>query len=122
MLWSITMRLISNIRDFFSALLAFVTGVLAHLLQRGKKKEMAEYCHVCQVHEKPLQLGRYMIRTGPRAGLVLDPLPEISVFVCNRHHPDGCLDGAVWAKETQDFLKKLEVATQCVYLYDHNRQ
>lgn len=64
-----------------------------------------------------------MIRTGPRAGaLVLDPLPEVSVFVCNRHHPDSYLDGAVWAKETQDFLGELNVAAQCVYLHNHHRQ
>ena len=117
------MKFISTIRALFLALRAFLSGILVYLLNRGRKKEMAEYCHVCRVHEKPLQLGRYMIRTGPRAGaLVLDPLPELSVYVCNRHHPDCHLDGALWANETQDFLKELKVAAQCVYLHSLHRQ
>lgn len=111
------------IREFFAALCAFISGIWSHLLLRGRKNEIVECCHVCQVLEKPLQLGRYMVHTGRRANSPLfeDP-PEFSVYVCNRHHPDIHVDGAVWAPETQDFLKKLDVSAHCVYFYHYNRQ
>lgn len=115
--------LLTHIRELISSFRVLVSGVLAHLLARGRKSEKDEYCHVCHVLKKPLQIGRYMIRTGPRAGaLVRDPLPELKIFVCNRHHPDYNLDGALWAGETQEFLKKLDVAVHSVYFYHHNRQ
>ena len=117
------MKLFSIVREFFSALRALISGMWEYLLLRGQKNETAECCHICQALEKPLQLGRYMIRTGPRANSPsFDHPPEFAIYVCNRHHPDIHVDGALWAAETQDFLKKLDVSAHCVYFYHYNRQ
>lgn len=117
------MRLFVVVREFLTALRVYLSGVLGYFLNRGRKVQEAEYCHVCQVLEKPLQLGRYMIRTGPRSGAQApEQLSEVEVYVCNRHHPDPNLEGALWAQETQEFLKKLDVAVHCVYLHHHHRQ
>jgi hypothetical protein len=121
--WRNSMKMFSRVQNFLSALRTLLAGLLAHLLVRGRKSQDAEYCHVCQALGKPLQLGRFMIRPGARKGVqVLDPLPDIEIFVCNRHHPDCHLDGALWAEETQELLKKLDLATLCVYVHHHHRQ
>ena len=117
------MKFTQHLQATWASLRALLLGLSAYVLVHVRKKEAEQYCQVCQVLEKPLQLGRYMIRTGPRAGALLFDVPhELSVYVCNRHHPDTNMEGAVWAKETQDFLKQLHVAAQCVYLYHHHRQ
>ena len=115
--------MMTALRDVFSAFYALIGGVIAHLLARGERMQKEEYCHVCQVLDKPLQHGRYLIITGPRKGILATDHPaEFQVFVCNKHHPDEQVLGADWAFETQEHLKKMESSARCVITHIHFRQ
>ena len=102
---------------------SFFTWIIEYGKSESHKNIMGEYCHVCQSFDRPLQLGRYMIRTGPRKDVDIENLPLLfDVYVCPEHHPDANVHEAKFAHETQNLLKKLNVAARCVYFYNNNRQ
>lgn len=117
------MKITGIVRDALSVVRSFLSWVVAYLKHVAHRNSIAEYCHVCQSRERPLQLGRYMIRTGPRKDADINNLPPLfDVYVCSAHHPDPNVLEARLAHETQDLLKKLGVSAQCIYFYHHNRQ
>ena len=118
-----TKKIAALFADFIAVVRSFFMWIIEYVKIESHKNIMGEYCHVCQSFERPLQLGRYMIWTGPRKYVDIDSLPLLfDIYVCPEHHPDSHVHEAKLAHETQNLLKKLNVAARCVYFYNNNRQ